>query len=92
MKNLALATVAGTALLALAACEQSAPTDADEEMAGDAGMYEADPSAAMPSEETGDTRDSVRIGEDGVNATINDGNTSVSAEIGDDPSMTVENE
>jgi hypothetical protein len=85
MKTLTLAAIAGTALFGLAACEQSAPADAEEEMA-------ADPAAAMPAEETSATGDRVSISEDGVEATINDGDTSVSADVGDDPSLTVETE
>jgi hypothetical protein len=85
MKTLTLAAIAGTALLGLSACEQSAPADVEEEMA-------ADPAAAMPAEETSATGDRVSISEDGVEATINDGDTSVSADVGDDPSLTVETE
>jgi hypothetical protein len=92
MKTLNLAAIAGTALLGLSACEQSAPVDAEEEMATDPAMSPADPAAAMPAEETSATGDRVSISEDGVEATINDGDTSVSADVDDDPSMTVETE
>ncbi|HEX9806852.1 MAG TPA: hypothetical protein VGA34_08155 [Alteraurantiacibacter sp.] len=85
MKTLTLAAIAGTALLGLSACEQSAPADVEEEMA-------ADPAAAMPAEETSATGDRVSISEDGIEATVNDGDTSVSADVDDDPSMTVETE
>jgi hypothetical protein len=85
MKTLTLAAIAGTALLGLSACEQSAPADVEEEMA-------ADPAAAMPAEETSATGDRVSISEDGIEATVNDGDTSVSADVDDDPSITVETE
>ena len=89
MNKLTLAALSGTALLALAACEQSEPVDAEEEMVTDTAMEPADPGYAMPAEETGD---SVTISEDGVNARINDGNTSITADVDDNPSMTVETE
>jgi hypothetical protein len=90
MKTLTLAAIAGTALLGLAACEQSASVDAEEEMNADPAMTQADPAAAMPAEETSATGDRVSISEGGVEATVNDGDTSISADVDDDPSMTVE--
>lgn len=89
MNKLTLAALSGTALLALVACEQSQPVDAEEEMMTDTAMEPVDPVGAMPAEETGD---SVTIGEAGVDARINDGNTSVTADVDGDPSMTVETE
>ena len=89
MNKLTIAALSGTALLALAACEQSEPVDAEEEMMTDTAMEPVDPVGTMPAEETGD---SVTIGEAGVDARINDGNTSVTADVDGDPSMTVETE
>lgn len=89
MNKLTLAALSGTALLALAACEQSEPVHAEDQMMSDTAMESMDPVDAMPAEETGDR---VTIGEDGIDARINDGNTSVTADVDDNPSMTVETE
>ena len=89
MNKLTLAALSGTALLALAACEQSEPVDAEEEIVTETAVDSLDPVDSMPAEETGD---SVTIGEDGVDAQINDGDTSITADVDEDPSMTVETE
>ena len=89
MNKLTLAALSGTALLALAACEQSEPVDAEEEIVTETAVDTLDPVDSMPAEETGD---SVTIGEEGVDAQINDGDTSITADVDEDPSMTVETE
>lgn len=91
MKRILTATLAGSAMLALGACEVD-HQDAMEQ--SEAPLTEAAPPPVDEAvTDTGDeTRDSVSISEDGVEATVNDGDTSVSADVDEDPSMTVETE
>lgn len=100
MKKIILPALAGIAALSLGAC--SASDDTPEAATTDAAVAaEADTSAAATTATTTDaaagttatvdttTPDSVTISEDGVNANINDGGTSVNANVDGDPSVTV---
>ena len=103
MKTIILPALAGMAALSLGAC--SASDDTPEAAVTDAAMAadaEADGSAATTMTTTNTdaaagttatmdttTPDSVTISEDGVNANINDGGTSVTADVDGDPSVTV---
>lgn len=89
MNKLTLAALSGSAILTLAACDQSAPVYTEDETATDTAMEPIDPVDAMPAEESAPAN-SISIGPNGVDAQINDGDTSVTADVDDDPSMTVE--
>ena len=94
MKKTVLAVISASAMLALSACADEAADDTviveddDGAMAGEGTTVVNE----APEPGTMDTADgdSVSISEDGVQADINDGNTSVNADISDDPSLTVE--
>ena len=96
MKKIVLSALSGAALLALSACG-----DAEEEVVTeDTALVEEDPATvdmnaddSMMADTTTDTMeadDTVSIDENGVEADINDGDTSVEADIDEDPSMTVQ--
>ncbi len=85
--KIVLAGISTAALLALSACAEPAEESTDTAMA-DAPMADTAPAAPAMTEET--DGDSISLSEDGVTAEINDGDTSVNAEISDDPSLTVE--
>lgn len=96
MKKIVLSAFSGAALLALSACG-----DAEEEVVTeDTALVEEDPAtvdmnadSSMMADTTTDTiegDDTVTIDESGVTADINDGDTSVQADIDEDPSMTVQ--
>ena len=91
MKKIFLPALAAVAALGLAACDSAdtAATD-DAAVAADADTAATDDGTAVATDvEAGGDGDSVTISEDGVTADINDGDTSVSANIGEDPSVTV---
>ncbi len=86
-----IATLAATAALSLAACSDAAVDETDGE------VMTAEENTTLPSasepvvvDENENDRDSVSISEDGVSADINDGSTSINADISDNPSLEVE--
>ena len=87
MKKFTLALAAATATLALAACGDDTVTE--ETTIVEAGEP-ADAADTVIVEEEPATGDSISVSEDGVSADISDGGTSVSADLGDDPSISVE--
>lgn len=103
MKKLILPALATFAALGLAACDSSAPeaTATDDAAAAEAASAAANGEPAMSGEAAATatvpagatavsgTGDSVTVSEDGVNAQINDGDTSVSADVDGDPAVTV---
>jgi hypothetical protein len=89
MKRIILTAFAGASLLGLAACNDA--DDAAED--GDTTIVEE---SAPPVTETTTVvtdapggGDSVTVDKKGVTANINDGDTSVTADVGKDPSVTV---
>lgn len=87
MKKIILPALVAVSALGLAACDSTADAPAETEvMTEEVGT---DPAMTEPVVDA-DDGDSITISEDGVNADINDGGTSVSADIDGNPSMTVE--
>lgn len=91
MKKLVLAAVSASAALALSACGGAADEGADGEVitAEETTVIEDTPDTVVVDDADADG-DSISISEDGVSADINDGGTSVNADISGDPSLTVE--
>ncbi len=83
MKKLVLASVAAASALTLAACG-----GADEATEAEATTDDVMIEMEAPVEDT----DNISISEDGVSMDINDADTSISAEVSDDPSITMESE
>ena len=89
MKKLALA-LSATALLALGACtEEATDTTDDTVTTAEETAVEQPADTVMVDDADGDG-DNVSISEDGVTADIDDGDTSVNADISEDPSLDVE--
>ncbi len=84
LKN-SFAALSAVALLGLAACADETVEEGDTTIIEDDTMTPE----PMPAPEM-DDGDSVTISEDGVQADISDGNTSVNADLDGDPSMEVE--
>ena len=93
MKKFA-AALSATALIALSACAEPADDTTDGEVmtAEETTVINETPDTVVVDEDGATDGDSVSISEDGVTADINDGNTSVNANVSDDPSLTVETE
>lgn len=89
MKKIILPALVAVSALGLAACDSAADAPAATETEVVTEEVGTDPAMTEPVMEA-DDGDSVTISEDGVNADINDGDTSVTADIDGDPSMTVE--
>ncbi|WP_066559500.1 hypothetical protein [Croceicoccus bisphenolivorans] len=95
MKKIILPALATVAALGLAACDGGEPAGTAEDTAAvdTAASAETGADTAMTEPVAGgaaaDTSDTVTISEDGVTADINGSDTSVSADIDGDPSMTV---
>ena len=90
MKKLALA-LSATALFALSACDTEATDTTDDTVTtAEETVVAEEPAdtAVVDGEET--DGDSVSISEDGMTADINDGDTSVNADVSEDPSLDVE--
>ena len=85
-----LTALSAVALLGLAACCDETVEEGDTTIVeGQDPM--ADPvEVELPSTTMDEDRDSVSIGENGMSAEINDGNTSISADVDGDPSLEVE--
>lgn len=85
------ALLAGAALLALAACGGSADDPAETTVVETTETVPAptvtETTIVEDGPDSGD--DSVTISEDGVTADVDDGDTSVTADIDEDPSVTV---
>ena len=81
MKKIAF-IFAGVAAMALSAC-----SDADD-AADDAAIVETETTTVVDDTEPA-ADDTVSVSEDGVEVDINDGDTSVEADVDEDPSMTV---
>lgn len=79
--------LAAVSTLGLAACGDDTVEEGDTTIVEGADTTAVDPVESMPAEETGD---SVSISEDGMSADINSGDTSISADVDGDPSLTVE--
>ena len=96
MKKTIFALAALPAVLALGACGEAATDEATtDDMATDTTMEApVDGTMAGDTATDGTMADddgmSMTASEDGVTADVNDGDTSVSADISDDPSATVE--
>ena len=93
MKKIILPALVAVSALGLAACDGAeTPAADDAAVAADAGAdaeaaaADAEGTVAADVDADGNT---VTISEDGVTADINDGDTSVSANIGDKPSATI---
>ncbi len=82
MNKVTLAALALPALAGLAACSEANAPETDETV-----TQMESPVAPAPAAE--DDGDNVSISEDGLSVDINDGDTSVSAEMGEDPSASV---
>ena len=89
MKKIILPALVAVSALGLAACDSTAEAPAGTETEVVTEEVGTDPEMTEPVV-TADDGDSVTISEDGVTADINDGGTSVSADIDGNPSMTVE--
>ncbi|WP_144096725.1 hypothetical protein [Croceicoccus sediminis] len=89
MKKIILPALVAVSALGLAACDSTADAPAATETEVVTEEVGTDPAMTEPVMEA-DGGDSVTISEDGVNADINDGDTSVTADIDGNPSMTVE--
>ena len=94
MKKYAAAALSAAALISLSACAETAEDDAmmDDETAMEDGttVIEEGDTVMVDEADPATDGDSVSISEDGVTADINDGNTSVNADISEDPSLTIE--
>ena len=93
MKKTILAAVSATALLALGACADDSATDEtvepNDEVAVD---LPSTPVTQAPVEMNNpvENGDSVSITSDGVQASVNDGDTRVNADVSGEPSLEVE--
>ncbi len=95
MKKIALPALAGLTMLGLAACSEPADPVAEEEaMMEEPAMTDpamTEPVVPGPSADTVDG-DSMSIDENGLDATINDGGTTTTVDVDDNPSMSVESD
>lgn len=89
MKKSVLSAFAAVAAIGLAACDN---TEAPEVVTAGGETETASEPVGTEPVATGEQGDSISISEDGVTADINDGDTSLSADIGDDPGVTVTND
>jgi len=89
MKKIILPALAAVSALGLAACDGGEATTAETETVAAEAEVGTDPAMTQPVVEGG-TSDSISISEDGVTADINEGGTSVTADVDSDPTMTVE--
>lgn len=91
MKKTVLALISATAVIGLSACADNEPAEEEVAAEGEGDVQVNLPQTpvvpATPAPEDGDR---VSISEDGVSAEINDGNTSVTADMDGDPSLEVE--
>ena len=95
MKKIVSAMTAFALLGGLAACSDNDTVEEGDTtvMAPDATTAPTDPAAVdvdVPEYPVEGDGDSVSVSEDGVRADINDGDTSVDANLSDDPSLDVE--
>ena len=89
MKKIALA-LSATALFALAACDQETADTTDDTVTTAEETVVEQPNDTMMVDSEPTDGDNVSISEDGVAADINDGDTSINADISDGPSLEVE--
>lgn len=100
MKKFLIAACAGAASLGLVACEDTADETAmtDDAMVTETAPMETEamtqdpvgePTADLDGDGDIDADDRVTITEDGMQAEINDGNTSVTADVDENPGVTV---
>ncbi|WP_340587283.1 hypothetical protein [Erythrobacter alti] len=87
-----IAALTATAALSLAACDGATDDTVDGEvMTAEEGTVAQDaPDTVIVDERDTMDGDRVSISEDGVSADINDGDTSIRADVSDDPSLEVE--
>lgn len=91
MKTLTIAALSTFAVLGLSACDSDTVEEGDMTVVEGEDAYSApveDPAMDMGADAA--DGDSMSISEDGVDATINDGNTSVNADLDGDPSVDVQ--
>ncbi|AKM08919.1 hypothetical protein [Croceicoccus naphthovorans] len=90
MKKIILPALAAVSALGLAACgSETTPAAEDAAMADDTAAVDTTADTAMTAPVEEGDGDSLTVSEDGLDAQINDGDTSVTADIDEDPSMTV---
>ena len=94
MTKTLLTALSAASLLALGACSQEPATDEtavtpNDEVAVDVPQV---PATDVPVEmnDPVNNGDAVSISEDGVQATVNEGDTSINADVSDDPSLEIE--
>lgn len=88
MQKTVLCLAALAATTGLAAC--GGETATDETVVVDDGAPAEGDTVVIETPEVESDGDSVTIGSDGISADINDGDTSISADIGEDPSASIE--